>query len=230
MLDPQSTAAMHQTSMLYVHMSRLKARVILISLFYSPAAHRLVLASRRLARLKLVQVPSADGQAALVLIHASSKVVDVGLADLGGLVTAVHGVLAVLCLGDRLGRSSLCCRSGRATAEPAAYCVADGRADRDTTESMVSMEIGRIRTMVALTLQCWPSGRRAQSHRRSAGQVRLVAEELAAAGLAVAGERSWMLDGTAVAPEEPGLAVLPVVRWAAWALVLGRETDEACWR
>jgi hypothetical protein len=43
------------------------------AMFPSP----LVLTSRLLARLELVQVPSADGQAALVVVHALAEGVDV---------------------------------------------------------------------------------------------------------------------------------------------------------
>ena len=92
---------------------------------------RLVGSGSRLASLELVKVPATDGQVALVLVHAAAEVVDVGLADLGGLV-AGRGVGAVVC---RVGGSLalLLNRSRRAATEEAANGVADGRADCDTT-------------------------------------------------------------------------------------------------
>ena len=89
----------------------------------------LVLAGSGLARLELVKVPTADGQVALVLVHAAPEVGDVLRAHAGSLVLGVHGGLAVLGLGERLvGR-----RSGAgATAEPAADGVTDGGTDSDT--------------------------------------------------------------------------------------------------
>lgn len=46
----------------------------------------LVLRGSRLAGLELVEVPAANGQAALVLVHAAAEVGNVGLAGLGSLV------------------------------------------------------------------------------------------------------------------------------------------------
>jgi hypothetical protein len=100
----------------------------------SPLPHALVLARRLLARLELVQVPSADGQAALVVVHALAEVVDVGSARAGrghlgslrhlGCVLVGLGELGVLGRGVRGGR--------RAAAEPAADGVANRRTDCDT--------------------------------------------------------------------------------------------------
>lgn len=96
----------------------------------------LVLAGSGLARLELVKVPTADGQVALVLVHAAPEVADVLCANTGSLVLRVHGGLAVLGLGKRLvGRRSGCAGSA---AEPAADGVTDGGADSNTAGSSVS--------------------------------------------------------------------------------------------
>ena len=100
-----------------------------------PSHLRLVLAGGSLARLELVKVPAADGQVALVLVHAAPEVADVLCAHAGSLVLGVHGGLAVLGLGERLiGRRS-CAGSA---AEPAADGVADGGTDSDTAGCYVS--------------------------------------------------------------------------------------------
>lgn len=39
-----------------------------------------------MAGLELVEVPTADGQTALVLVHAAAEVGNIGLAGSGGLV------------------------------------------------------------------------------------------------------------------------------------------------
>lgn len=90
----------------------------------------LVLASRSLASLQLIQIPAADGQVALVLVHAGAEVADVLRADRRRLVLRVHRHGAVVRLshglvGRRGGRA-------RAAAEPAAHGVADRGADCDT--------------------------------------------------------------------------------------------------
>jgi hypothetical protein len=96
--------------------------------FYSSSP--LVLAGGSLARLELVKVPAADGEVALVLVHAAPEVGDVLCANAGGLVLGVHGGLAVLVLGERLvDRRSGC---AGAAAEPTANGVADGGTDCDT--------------------------------------------------------------------------------------------------
>lgn len=83
----------------------------------------LVLASSRLARLQLIEVPSTDSQAALVLVHALAELVDVvcasaGLRHLrGSRILVLLGELGVLGGGFGGGR-------GAAT-EPAADGVAD---------------------------------------------------------------------------------------------------------
>lgn len=47
------------------------------SAFFICFRSNLVLSSRSLASLELIQIPAANGQAALVLIHALAEVVDV---------------------------------------------------------------------------------------------------------------------------------------------------------
>jgi hypothetical protein len=103
----------------------------------SPRSHlwhlfHLVLTRSLLARLELIQVPPANRQAPLVVIHALSELIDVVGAcaallrahvDLGVLLREV-GVLGRV--GGGFGRG--------AAAEPAAYCVADGGADGDTAK------------------------------------------------------------------------------------------------
>lgn len=96
----------------------------------------LVLAGSGLARLELVKVPAADGQVALVLVHAAPEVADVLCAHAGSLVLGVHHGLAVLGLGKRLvGRRSGC---AGAAAEPATDGVTDGGTDSDTAGCYVS--------------------------------------------------------------------------------------------
>src|SRR5262245_34356090 len=56
-------------------------------LVFSPCL--LVLRSCLLTSLQLVQIPAANGQAALVLVHALAEVVDVGLAG-AALVRVAH--------------------------------------------------------------------------------------------------------------------------------------------
>ena len=86
----------------------------------------LVLTSRLLARLKLIQVPPTNRQASLVVIHALPEIAHVRLADLRGLVVRVHnGTLFSLSHG-LVGRR--CCCLGGAAAEETADCVADGGA------------------------------------------------------------------------------------------------------
>ena len=64
------------------------------------APHSLILASGALARLELVEIPSADGQAALVVVHALAEVANVGLAWSGlGLLAEV----GLLVLGGKVG-------------------------------------------------------------------------------------------------------------------------------
>jgi len=105
--------------------------------FYSSSP--LVLAGSSLARLELVKVPAADGEVALVLVHAAPEVGDVLCAHARGLVLRVHGGLAVLVLGERLvDRRSGC---AGAAAEPTTNGVADGRTDCDTAVRGVSSKL-----------------------------------------------------------------------------------------
>lgn len=101
-----------------------------------PLAALRVLRSRRLACLQLVQVPPADRQVALVLIHASPEVLDVGPAYRWWLVVAVHGVLAVLVLRHGLRGLGCWCSGGRATSEEATDGVADAGTYCYTTRSL----------------------------------------------------------------------------------------------
>lgn len=96
-----------------------------LHLSYTPY---LVLRSRRLTRLQLIQIPPANRQAALVLIHALAKIAHVRVTDLGRLVGLVERVLAVLGLRDRLGGFGGRGGGGGAAAEEAADGVADGGA------------------------------------------------------------------------------------------------------
>lgn len=92
----------------------------------------LVLARRLLARLQLIQIPPADGQRALVLVHAPPEVANVGGAGAGAVVLLRRVVVGrharLLGVG---GRRRL---GGAAAAEEAADGVADGGADGDTTD------------------------------------------------------------------------------------------------
>jgi len=158
----------------------------------------LVLAGSGLARLELVKVPAANGQVALVLVHAAPEVADILCANAGSLVLGVHGGLAVLGLGERLvGRRSC---AGPA-AEPAADGVADGGTDSDTTRCHVSFRGSNGSACLwQLTQQCWPSGRK-DRYRRSL-RVQPVEErrqqEEERAGWQEAERRCW--------PGEPGQA------------------------
>lgn len=115
----------------------------------------LVLASSLLARLELVKVPTADSQRALVLIHASSEVGNVGLASPWALV--VLGLSIGVVVSQRrlllLGWSG-----GAAAAEEATDGVTDGGSDCDTAGgcqyvAMVSEVEGRA---YAAVLAIWP--------------------------------------------------------------------------
>jgi hypothetical protein len=106
------------------------------SSFLRPVKH-LILTSRRLTRLKLVQVPSTDSQASLVVVHALAELVDVVRACAGALHLrdgAVGGL--VLCgeLGGCGGRGFG--RRGAAATEPAADSVADRGSDCYTAGRM----------------------------------------------------------------------------------------------
>lgn len=85
----------------------------------------LVLASRGLASLELVKIPTTDSQTTLVLIHALAEALDVvcaraGLRHLGG---SLVGRLVLSREFRILGRGIS--GGGGAAAEPAADCVAD---------------------------------------------------------------------------------------------------------
>lgn len=172
----------------------------------SDVAH-LVLASSSLASLELVKVPAADGQVALVLVHAAAEVGDVLRAHGGRLVLRVHGDLAVL----RLRYGLVGGRGGRAgsTAEPATDGVADRRADCDTA-GRVSVRIAYEYSAMmgdVLTQQCWPSGRRDRYHRcseraRRQGERR----EEERVGWQAAGRRCWPGGPEQVAEAQSGQA------------------------
>jgi hypothetical protein len=122
----------------FVHGIHHNAMQSSIPSFYSSSP--LVLAGSSLARLELVKVPAADGEVALVLVHAAPEVGDVLSANAGGLVLGVHHGLAVLVLGQRLvGRRSGC---AGAAAEPTANGVADGRTDCDTAVGREMLALG----------------------------------------------------------------------------------------
>ena len=55
-----------------------------------------------MASLELVKVPTADGQTALVLIHAATEVGDIGLASSGSLVAGRSVGAVVGRVGDSL--------------------------------------------------------------------------------------------------------------------------------
>ena len=100
------------------------------SLLHSILARALVLTSSLLASLQLIQVPSANRQATLVLVHAGAELLDVSRARARRL--HLCGALVLLCEFGVLGRSLGGC-GGRAAAEEAADGVADGGSDCDTT-------------------------------------------------------------------------------------------------
>lgn len=101
--------------------------------------YRLVLGSSSLASLELVKVPAADGETALVLVHALAEVGDVGLTGARGLVRGV----GVRVLRLDLLRLGLCRGRGRgAAAEEATDGVADGRTYCDTAGRDVSIGCG----------------------------------------------------------------------------------------
>ena len=92
----------------------------------------LVLTSRRLAGLELVQVPATDSQTTLVLVHALAEALDIVCARtrlrhlsrrrVSGLV--LGGEFSVLRRGFGGGRGT--------ASKPAADCVADGGSYCDT--------------------------------------------------------------------------------------------------
>jgi hypothetical protein len=98
-----------------------------------PEYPALILASRGLASLELIQVPSTDGQATLVLVHALAEVVDVRRTCASRL--HLCGVLVLLCEFRVLGRGFGGC--GRAATEPAADCVTNRGSDGDTAVVML---------------------------------------------------------------------------------------------
>lgn len=103
----------------------------------------LILTSGLLARLELVQIPAADVQASLILIHALPEVADLSLARAVGALGVVGSLLLVL-LGE-VGRLSLLGGGlgGRATREEPANGMANGGADCYTTARVVSVLSGR---------------------------------------------------------------------------------------
>lgn len=92
----------------------------------------LVLASRGLASLQLIHIPSTNSQAALVLIHALSEVADLCLASSALILSAC--LLVLLC---EFGRGWLLLSgSGGAAREETADGMADGRSYSDTAMIM----------------------------------------------------------------------------------------------
>jgi hypothetical protein len=89
----------------------------------------LVLTSGGLASLELIQVPAANGQTTLVLVHALAEVVDVSRASTALLLC--RGVDAVL-LGELSALGRCLSRRTAATAEPATDGVANAGSDCDT--------------------------------------------------------------------------------------------------
>ena len=132
---------MQNANATHVHARPLDSRLFSIQSFSPPfrciSLSLLVVRSSLLASLELVQVPAADRQATLVLIHALAEVVDVGRANAAALLRRV--VLLVLlgevgALGRLLGGGS-----GRAAAaEKTADGVADGGADGNTAVAMLA--------------------------------------------------------------------------------------------
>ena len=90
----------------------------------------LILTSRLLTRLKLIQIPPTYREVALILIHTTLEIHHLPLANLGRLVRLIHRVLAVRLFSD--GLVDRCLRSA-AAAEEAAEGVADAGADCDAT-------------------------------------------------------------------------------------------------
>lgn len=107
-----------------------------LSLFPNQA---LVLPSRRLARLELIQIPPADAQAPLVLIHAPAEAGHVlgARAALRLLARGVH-LVRVLELGGGGGR--LRGRAAAAAGEPAAHRVADRGAHCHSAVDVLALE------------------------------------------------------------------------------------------
>jgi hypothetical protein len=91
----------------------------------------LILPSRSLTSLQLIKIPPTNRQIALILIHTLAEIIHIRRADLRGLVILVHGVGAVVLLGDGLVDGCGFDLLGRAAAEEAADCVADGGSDCD---------------------------------------------------------------------------------------------------
>jgi hypothetical protein len=112
-----------------------KCRKILCHLSSTTDSYQpLVLRSSRLASLQLIQIPTADSQATLVIVHALAEAVHIIRASAASLA---HGSLLVLLLEVGVLRGLLGRRRGTA-AEKAADCVADGGAYCDTAVKYVS--------------------------------------------------------------------------------------------
>ena len=116
-----------------LHISLLRIYTIGVSVFpISRVPLQLVLTSRRLAGLELVQVPATDSQTTLVLVHALAEALDIVRARTrlrhlsrrraSGLV--LSGEFSVLRRGFGGGRGT--------ASKPAADCMADGGSYCDT--------------------------------------------------------------------------------------------------
>ena len=121
----------------------------------------LILPSRRLTSLQLIQIPPTNGQISLILIHALAEVANLHLAHLRRRIVRVNGVLVVVLLSDGLLRG----RGGFAaatTAEETADGMADGGADCDATATQLLVRSRvRVRSVKAMTyaavLAIWPN-------------------------------------------------------------------------
>lgn len=92
------------------------------SIFTPFSLPHLILTRRTLARLELIQVPAADRQVALVVVHAAFKALHFVGAD-GSLLHVCVCVALLLLLFEGCGLGF--CWGGGAAAEEAADCVAD---------------------------------------------------------------------------------------------------------
>ena len=95
----------------------------------------LILTSRRLTRLKLIQIPPAYREIALILIHTTLEIHNLRLTHFRRLIRLVHRILAIRLLCQRLVDWSL---SSAAAAEEATERVADAGANCDAAARNVS--------------------------------------------------------------------------------------------
>jgi len=135
-----------------------------------PGYASLVLARRLLACFQLIQVPSADSQAALILIHALAERADLALAR-----ARRHVCSIAIGLLSRCGL--LCWRfsgGGGPAAEEASHGVADGRSDGDTGSGAGHLtEQSRALALLGLRRRCllrrWVCGSACLTCRRRLG-------------------------------------------------------------